>query len=190
MKIFHQGALAGAIAVGLVTGSIGFAPLANAQAAKQVPMRDFFKNPQEAGHQISPDGKYVHVRTDFKYRIYRCANGVFTMVFQADEVGFSTIKFMADQPDKAVLIRTEGFEIYNLVTMTTEFSAPFTSSFQEIFIDFNDNLIMTYDENFFKFYNLYTGTVVKTMIHGMSTHVYLHGHSLFYDKGSRMTFQE
>ena len=51
MKIFHQGALAGAIAVGLVTGSIGFAPVANAQAAKQVPMRDFFKNPQEAGHQ-------------------------------------------------------------------------------------------------------------------------------------------
>ena len=69
MKIFHQGALAGAIAVGLVTGSIGFAPVANAQAAKQVPMRDFFKNPQEAGHQISPDGKYLSWLAPYERRL-------------------------------------------------------------------------------------------------------------------------
>ena len=60
MKLFHQtavaGVTAGAIAIGLIGGSVGYTPLAAAQAAKPVPMRDFFKNPQEASHQISPDG--------------------------------------------------------------------------------------------------------------------------------------
>ena len=59
MKLFQQSALVGAIAIGLIGGTVGYALPASAQAAKQVPMRDFFKNPQEAGHQISPDGKYL-----------------------------------------------------------------------------------------------------------------------------------
>ena len=63
MKLFHQGAIAGvtvgAMAIGLIGGSVGYTSPASAQAAKPVPMRDFFKNPQEAGHQISPDGKYL-----------------------------------------------------------------------------------------------------------------------------------
>jgi len=43
-----------AVAALMVTGSPGvFAQ------AKPIPMRDFFKNPQEAGHQISPDGRYL-----------------------------------------------------------------------------------------------------------------------------------
>jgi hypothetical protein len=59
MKLFRQGMLAGAIAICLIGGTTGYASLASAQAAKQISMRDFFKNPQEAGHQISPDGKYL-----------------------------------------------------------------------------------------------------------------------------------
>ena len=69
MKIFHHGALAGAIAVGLISGTIGYMPTAAAQAAKQVPMRDFFKNPQEAGHQISPDGKYLSWLAPYERRL-------------------------------------------------------------------------------------------------------------------------
>ncbi len=69
MKLFHQSALAGAIAVGLIGGTVGYVPIATAQAAKQVPMRDFFKNPQEAGHQISPDGKYLSWLAPFERRL-------------------------------------------------------------------------------------------------------------------------
>ena len=34
--------------------TLGFASEANAQ----VPLENFFKNPEKAGYQISPDGKY------------------------------------------------------------------------------------------------------------------------------------
>jgi dipeptidyl aminopeptidase/acylaminoacyl peptidase len=43
-------------------------PAAHAQA-KQIPMRDFFKNPQEAGHQISPDGKYLSWLAPYERRL-------------------------------------------------------------------------------------------------------------------------
>jgi dipeptidyl aminopeptidase/acylaminoacyl peptidase len=33
--------------------------LAFPQAAKQIPLRDFFRNPEQTGHQISEDGKYL-----------------------------------------------------------------------------------------------------------------------------------
>ena len=69
MKLFHHGAIVGAIAIGLAGGSLGYASLASAQAAKQVPMRDFFKNPQEAGHQISPDGKYLSWLAPYERRL-------------------------------------------------------------------------------------------------------------------------
>ena len=73
MKLFHQGAVAGvtvgAIAIGLIGGSVGYTSMAIAQAAKPVPMRDFFKNPQEAGHQISPDGKYLSWLAPFERRL-------------------------------------------------------------------------------------------------------------------------
>ncbi len=43
-----------------VTLGVGLVAAVPAQAqSKQIPLRDFFKNPQEAGHQISPDGKYL-----------------------------------------------------------------------------------------------------------------------------------
>ncbi|MBL8522855.1 MAG: S9 family peptidase [Betaproteobacteria bacterium] len=56
--------VAGAVAAGAVTG----ASTAFAQA-KPIPMRDFFKNPQEAGHQISPDGKYLSWLTSYERRL-------------------------------------------------------------------------------------------------------------------------
>ena len=57
-----------ACAIGLVgSGLIATAP-AFAQA-KQIPMRDFFKNPQEAGHQISPDGKYLSYTAPYERRM-------------------------------------------------------------------------------------------------------------------------
>ena len=69
MKLFHQGLLTGAIATGLIVGGTGYTSQAFADAAKQVPLRDFFKNPQEAGHQISPDGKYLSWLAPFERRM-------------------------------------------------------------------------------------------------------------------------
>ena len=43
------------IAVSLVAA----APAVQAQAAKQIPLRDFFKNPDQAGHALSPDGQQL-----------------------------------------------------------------------------------------------------------------------------------
>lgn len=65
MKLFQLGA----VMVGLIGVGISHAPPASAQAAKQIPMRDFFKNPQEAGHQISPDGKYLSWLAPFERRL-------------------------------------------------------------------------------------------------------------------------
>ncbi|MEO8384382.1 MAG: S9 family peptidase [Betaproteobacteria bacterium] len=69
MKLFTKGALAGAITIGLIGGTVGYSTAAFSQAAKQIPMRDFFKNPQEASHQISPDGKYLSWRAPFERRM-------------------------------------------------------------------------------------------------------------------------
>ena len=64
MKPFVHFLLTGAIAAGLVAGTT------DVQAqAKQIPMRDFFKNPQEAGHQISPDGKYLSWVAPYERRL-------------------------------------------------------------------------------------------------------------------------
>ena len=54
----------------LVAASLLAAPLvADAQAAKQVPLRDFFKNPEQVGHQISPDGKYLSWAAPYERRM-------------------------------------------------------------------------------------------------------------------------
>lgn len=100
---------------------------------------------------------------------------------------------MADQPDKALFIRPGGYDIYNLVTQSVEFSASYTS-FQELRVDFNNDLIMTVDDNVFKIIEMYTGAVLKSIIHNYDSgnyhETYLHGHTLFNGAGSWMTFQE
>ena len=54
----------------LLAASLIAAPLAaQAQAAKQVPLRDFFKNPEQVGHQISPDGKYLAWAAPYERRM-------------------------------------------------------------------------------------------------------------------------
>ena len=64
MKPLVHFLLTGAITAGLVAGNT------DVQAqAKQIPMRDFFKNPQEAGHQISPDGKYLSWVAPYERRL-------------------------------------------------------------------------------------------------------------------------
>src|SRR5262245_59250654 len=38
-------------------------------ATKRIPMKDFFKNPQEANHQVSPDGKYISYLAPYERRL-------------------------------------------------------------------------------------------------------------------------
>ena len=64
MKSMMHVLVASAVAVGAAAGS----STVFAQA-KPVPMRDFFKNPQEAGHQISPDGKHLSWLASYERRL-------------------------------------------------------------------------------------------------------------------------
>ena len=64
MKPFVQLLVAGAVATSTLTA----ASTAFAQT-KSLPMRDFFKNPQEAAHQISPDGKYLSWVAPYERRL-------------------------------------------------------------------------------------------------------------------------
>jgi dipeptidyl aminopeptidase/acylaminoacyl peptidase len=43
--------------------------LALAQAARQVPLRDFFRNPEQTGHQLSEDGKYLAWMAPYERRL-------------------------------------------------------------------------------------------------------------------------
>jgi dipeptidyl aminopeptidase/acylaminoacyl peptidase len=43
--------------------------LALAQAAKQIPLRDFFRNPEQTGHQLSDDGKYLAWLAPYERRL-------------------------------------------------------------------------------------------------------------------------
>lgn len=63
--VFHL-LLAGAVAAGSFVSTAGTAVAA---PAKVIPIRDFFKNPQEAGHQISPDGKYLSWMAPYERRL-------------------------------------------------------------------------------------------------------------------------
>lgn len=38
-------------------------------AQKQIPLKDFFKNPKKSGYQISPDGKYISYLAPYKSRM-------------------------------------------------------------------------------------------------------------------------
>jgi dipeptidyl aminopeptidase/acylaminoacyl peptidase len=51
------------LGAGLITSVPAYAQ------SKQIPLRDFFKNPQEAGHQISPDGKYLSWAAPYERRM-------------------------------------------------------------------------------------------------------------------------
>lgn len=41
----------------------------NAMAQKQIPLEDFFKNPEKSGYQISPDGKYFSYLAPYESRM-------------------------------------------------------------------------------------------------------------------------
>jgi dipeptidyl aminopeptidase/acylaminoacyl peptidase len=44
-------------------------PALQAAPAQQVPLRDFFKNPEQTGHQVSPDGKYLSWLAPYERRL-------------------------------------------------------------------------------------------------------------------------
>ena len=43
--------------------------VAMAQASRAIPLRDFFRNVDQAGHQVSPDGKYVSWVAPYERRL-------------------------------------------------------------------------------------------------------------------------
>jgi dipeptidyl aminopeptidase/acylaminoacyl peptidase len=59
MKLLNLIAIAAVLAPALVL----------AQTAKQIPLRDFFRNPEQTGHQLSDDGKYVAWLAPYERRL-------------------------------------------------------------------------------------------------------------------------
>src|SRR5262245_1155983 len=43
--------------------------MAFAQTAKQIPLRDFFRNPEQVAHQLSEDGKYLSWMAPYERRM-------------------------------------------------------------------------------------------------------------------------
>ena len=144
--------------------------------------------------QISSTGTYVFVYTESKYRVYHFTGSTFSEVYNTDAVGFVSLKFIADEPDKALILRTAGYDIYNLATGIPEFSAPWGNSSGHISIDFNDYRMLLEGETDYHIYDIRTGAVVKVLVHNIDYanphETWLHGHTLFNGLGARMTFQE
>ncbi|MCI0531290.1 MAG: S9 family peptidase, partial [candidate division Zixibacteria bacterium] len=59
--------LAGFLFSGLALSIIGL--VACSQAPKQIPMRDFFKNPEKAYYQVSPDGNFISFTMPYETRM-------------------------------------------------------------------------------------------------------------------------
>src|SRR3972149_12292778 len=58
------------MAVGLaLLGLLCLAVVSLAQAPKQIPMRDFFKNPDKAYFQVSPDGNWISFTMPYENRM-------------------------------------------------------------------------------------------------------------------------
>lgn len=57
-----------AIAIGVVAVHVPFAP-ATAAEARQIPLRDFFRNPEQTGHQLSPDGRWIAYLAPWQSRL-------------------------------------------------------------------------------------------------------------------------
>jgi dipeptidyl aminopeptidase/acylaminoacyl peptidase len=55
--------LVGASAMAVPPGAAG------AKGAKPIPLRDFFRNPEQAGHQVSPDGRYISYAAPYERRL-------------------------------------------------------------------------------------------------------------------------
>ena len=62
MKVFF--------ALALATSLVACAPMATTQApARQIPLRDFFKNPEQNAHQVSEDGRYLSWTAPYQRRM-------------------------------------------------------------------------------------------------------------------------
>jgi len=142
--------------------------------------------------QISPTGEYIFDFTDDAPRIYRYSGGTFTQVYDTTDFGFTSLTFIADQPEKVLLLLRTGYEIYNLATGSVEFSAPIVLG-EDISIDFNNYLILSEEEDSYKIFDINTGTVVKSIVNNFDYSnaqlTFLHGHTMFNGDGRRMTFQ-
>ncbi len=53
----------------VVLGIGGCKPKNEIMTAKQIPLEDFFKNPEKSGYQLSPDGKYYAYMTPYMRRL-------------------------------------------------------------------------------------------------------------------------
>ena len=143
--------------------------------------------------QVSSTGEYIFAYTDDKPRIYRYSGGTFTQVYDTTDFAFNMMKFVADQPDKVLLFLRTGYELYNLVTGNVEVNVPLGLG-QDISIDFNNYLILSEEGNFYKVYDIYTGTVVKSIVNNFDysniQYSFLHRHTMFNGDGRQMTFRE
>lgn len=143
--------------------------------------------------QVSSTGKYIFLFMDDIPRIYRYSGGAFTQVYDTTSFGFISLKFVADQPDKVLLFLRTGYQLYNLANGSVEANVPLILG-QGTSIDFNNYLILSEEGNFYKVYDITTGTVVKSLVNTYDysnvQYSFLHKHTLFNGDGRWMTFRE
>lgn len=53
----------------LIMTMISLVSISNAQKVRQIPLEDFFKNPERSGYQISPDGKHFSFMAPYESRM-------------------------------------------------------------------------------------------------------------------------
>jgi len=119
----------------------------NLFAQKQIPLRDFFRNPEKANYQLSPDGKYISFLSPYNGRlnifVKNLTTGLETRITEAKERDI-TIYFWKGNNKICYLQDIGGDENYKLYVVNIDGSdfkvlTPYEKVVTQIIDDLKDN---------------------------------------------------
>lgn len=119
----------------------------NSFAQKQIPLRDFFRNPEKANYQLSPDGKHLSFLSPYNGRlniyVKNLATGMETRITEAKERDI-TIYFWKGNDKICYLQDVGGDENYKLYIVNIDGSGfkvltPYEKVVTQIIDDLRDN---------------------------------------------------
>jgi len=91
----------------LLISQIGYA---QAQKVRQIPLEDFFKNPERSGYQISPDGKYFSYMAPYESRmnIFVQKVGTDKAIRITSETARDIMGYFWKNPNRIVFLKDKG----------------------------------------------------------------------------------